>query len=77
MKTADGKNESVEAKTFGNSSQLKITTDYLIDDESLAADQTVEQKIYEGLKQDLPAGMSLADFKAADKGHAGIVSSTK
>jgi SecD/SecF fusion protein len=34
MKTADGKNESVEAKTFGNSSQLKITTDYLIDDES-------------------------------------------
>jgi SecD/SecF fusion protein len=35
MKTADGKNESVEVKTFGNSSQLKITTDYLIDDESL------------------------------------------
>ncbi|MNK55287.1 bifunctional preprotein translocase subunit SecD/SecF [compost metagenome] len=77
MKTADGQNNIVEAKTFGNSSQLKITTDYLIDDESLAADQTVEQKVYEGLKQDLPAGMTLADFKSAEKGHAGIVSSTK
>jgi SecD/SecF fusion protein len=44
---------------------------------NLWADQTVEQKIYDGLKQDLPANMSLADFKAADKGHAGIVSSTK
>lgn len=77
MKTADGQNNIVEAKTFGNSSQLKITTDYLIDDESLAADQTVEQKIYEGLKSELPAGMSIADFKSADKGHAGIVSSTK
>ncbi|MCG2793953.1 MAG: protein translocase subunit SecD [Weeksellaceae bacterium] len=77
MQTTDGKNNSIEAKTFGNSSQLKITTDYLIDDESLAADQTVEQKIYQGLKSELPAGMSLADFKSAEKGHAGIVSSTK
>jgi len=77
MKTNDGKNNSIEAKTFGNSSQLKISTDYLIDDESLAADQNVEQKIYEGMKSELPAGMTLADFKAADKGHAGIVSSTK
>ncbi|MBP7499089.1 MAG: protein translocase subunit SecD, partial [Chryseobacterium sp.] len=71
MVTADGQNNIVEAKTFGNSSQLKITTDYLIDDESLAADQTVEQKIYEGIKADLPAGMTLAEFKAADKDHAG------
>lgn len=77
MNTNDGKNNSIEAKTFGNSSQLKISTDYLIDDESLAADQNVEQKIYEGMKSELPAGMTLADFKAADKGHAGIVSSTK
>ncbi|MDP9954555.1 protein translocase subunit SecD [Epilithonimonas hungarica] len=77
MVTTDGQNNIVEAKTFGNSSQLKITTDYLIDDESLQADQTVEQKIYEGLKSELPAGMTLAEFKSADKGHAGIVSSTK
>ncbi|MBK1895956.1 protein translocase subunit SecD [Chryseobacterium paridis] len=77
FKTEDGKNSSVEAKTFGNSKQLKISTDYLIDDESLKADQTVEQKLYEGLKTNLPTNISLHDFKAADKDHAGIISSEK
>ncbi len=75
--TTDGKNSSVEAKTFGNDNQLKISTDYLIDDESLKADQTVEQKLYEGLKTSLPSNITLQDFKAADKDHAGIVSSEK
>ena len=75
--TADGKNSSVEAKTFGNDKQLKISTDYLIDDESLKADQTIEQKLYEGLKPNLPASITLEDFKSADKDHAGIVSSEK
>lgn len=75
--TADGKNSAVEAKTFGKDNQLKISTDYLINDESLKADQTIEQKLYEGLKPNLPANMTLAEFKSADKGMAGIVSSTK
>lgn len=77
FKTEDGKNSSVEAKTFGNANQLKISTDYLIEDESLKADQTIEQKLYEGLKGDLPANITLHDFKSADKDHAGIISSEK
>jgi len=77
FKTEDGKNSSVEAKTFGNDRQLKISTDYLIEDESLKADQTVEQKLYEGLKASLPAKTTLSDFKSADKEHAGIISSEK
>lgn len=77
FKTEDGKNSSVEAKTFGNSKQLKISTDYLIEDESLKADQTIEQKLYEGLKADLPSTITLNDFKSADKDHAGIISSEK
>ena len=77
FKTEDGKNSSVEAKTFGNDRQLKISTDYLIEDESLKADQTVEQKLYEGLKANLPAKTTLNDFKSADKEHAGIISSEK
>ncbi len=77
FKTEDGKNSSVEAKTFGNEKQLKISTDYLIEDESLKADQIIEQKLYEGLKSNLPAGTTLKDFKSADKDHAGIVSSEK
>ena len=77
FQTEDGKNSSVEAKTFGNDKQLKISTDYLIEDESLKADQTVEQKLYEGLKSSLPANMTVKDFKSADKDHAGIISSEK
>ncbi|SIP90856.1 protein translocase subunit SecD [Chryseobacterium sp. RU33C] len=77
FKTEDGKNSSVEAKTFGNNKQLKISTDYLIEDESLKADQIIEQKLFEGLKSNLPAGTTLKDFKSADKDHAGIVSSEK
>ncbi|MDQ1162622.1 SecD/SecF fusion protein [Chryseobacterium sp. SORGH_AS 447] len=77
FKTKDGKNSSVEAKTFGNEKQLKISTDYLIEDESLKADQIIEQKLFEGLKSNLPAGTTLKDFKSADKDHAGIVSSEK
>ncbi|REC60890.1 preprotein translocase subunit SecD [Chryseobacterium pennae] len=77
FKTEDGKNSSVEAKTFGNSKQLKISTDYLIEDESLKADQTIEQKLFEGLKGDLPSKITLNEFKSADKDHAGIISSEK
>ncbi|WP_312992500.1 protein translocase subunit SecD [Chryseobacterium flavum] len=77
FKTEDGKNSSVEAKTFGNANQLKISTDYLIEDESLKADQTIEEKLYQGLKGNLPATLTLKDFKSADKDHAGIISSEK
>jgi SecD/SecF fusion protein len=77
FKTEDGKNSSVEAKTFGNDNQLKISTDYLIEDESLKADQIIEQKLFDGLKSSLPAGTTLKDFKSADKEHAGIISSEK
>lgn len=77
FKTEDGKNSSVEAKTFGNDNQLKISTDYLIEDESLKADQIIEQKLFDGLKPSLPAGTTLKDFKSADKEHAGIISSEK
>ncbi|WP_419868068.1 protein translocase subunit SecD [Chryseobacterium sp. CT-SW4] len=77
FQTEDGKNSSVEAKTFGNSKQLKISTDYLIDDESLKADQTIEEKLYQGLKPNLPANLTLQEFKSADTEHAGIISSEK
>jgi len=75
--TSDGKNSSVEAKTFGNDKQLKISTDYLIDDESLKADQTIEQKLFEGLKSNLPTNITIQDFKSADNASVGIVSSEK
>jgi len=77
FQTKDGKNNTVDIKTFGNANQLKITTDYKIDDESLTADQEIESKLFDGLKTYLPAGSTIESFKAADKDHYGIVSSTK
>ena len=38
-----------EVKTFGGSNQVRITSSYMIDDTSSTADQTVEQKLNEGL----------------------------
>ena len=72
-----GEQQAVDVKTFGNDSQLKITTDYKINDESVAADQDVEQKLFDGLKQYLPSKTKLQDFKDPNKGEVGIVSSSK
>lgn len=73
----NGESKAVDVKTFGNSDQLKITTDYKIDDESINADQEIEKKLYEGLKKYLPSNVDLSEFKEAHKGELGIVSSSK
>lgn len=44
----------VEVKTFGSSNQVKITTAYLINDNSDAADAQVSKKLDEGLKKISP-----------------------
>lgn len=77
FKTQDGKNEAVDVKTFGNSNQLRITTDYKIDDVNTTVDSEIEHKLYDGLKKHLPASETFDAFKSSDVGHAGIVSSTK
>ncbi len=42
--------KSPEVKTFGNSNQVKITTSYLIEDQSPEAETKVNEKLNEGLK---------------------------
>lgn len=54
--------EAPEVKTFGGDNQVKITTKYIITDESKAADSIVEAKLYEGLKGFYTTPMSLNDF---------------
>jgi SecD/SecF fusion protein len=49
-------------KTFGDSRHLDITTDYLVAQPGLEADQKVQAKLYEGLKSFLAPGMTEADF---------------
>jgi len=58
---------SVEAKTYGSNSQLKITTKYKVDETGEAVDGEIEQMLYEGLKTELPSGMTYDDFKEDDE----------
>lgn len=44
-----GREYSVQAKTYGSQRQLKITTNYLIDDLDTEADGRVEERLREGL----------------------------
>lgn len=77
FKNEKGEASSIDIKTFGNDQQLKITTDYKIGDESLKADQEIDQKLYQGLKNQLPASLTFEEFKSAAENPIGIVSSTK
>lgn len=42
--------QAPEVKTFGGNNQVKITTKYIIDDDTKEADSIVEAKLFEGLK---------------------------
>lgn len=53
---------SVSAKTYGEGNQLKITTKYRIDEESTEVDDEIQESMFEGLKQFLPADITYAEF---------------
>ena len=54
--------ESPVIKTVGDNKTLNITTSFMIDNTSKSTDSLVLSKLFEGLKSDLPAGLSFADF---------------
>jgi SecD/SecF fusion protein len=62
---------SPEVKTFGSDRQVRITTDYHIDDQSATIDNQIEDMLYEGLKP-LLGQVSNEEFKIEN-----IQSSTK
>ena len=68
--------KAVDVKTFGNANQLKITTDYKIDDESIEADQDMK-KLYEGLKPFFISKYYIGRFQRCSWSELGIVSSSK
>ena len=55
---------TVEVKTFGMDSKVKITTDYLIDDDGENVDREVEVLVYEGSKYLLGEGSTVESFRA-------------
>lgn len=58
---------SAEAKTYGGDNQLKITTKFKVDETGADVDREIEEMLYEGLKPNLPQGMTYEDFVRDDE----------
>ncbi len=70
--------DAPEVKTFGPSRQVKITTKYLITDNSTDADGIVEDKLYEGVKSFFVGPMTKDQFYSDVDGKLiGRMASTK
>ena len=68
---------AVEVKQFGGDSQMKITTQYLVDDESTEADAQVETKLYNALKGFFADELTFGEFTSTLDNPNGIISSDK
>ncbi len=69
---------SPEVKTYGQDSQLKITTVFRIEDEGKEVDEEVQNALYTGLKSHLTEGTTYEDFKPGfEKTGNGIMSYIK
>ena len=52
----------VEVKTFGGDNQVRVATNYMVDESGEDVDNAIEQKLYNGLKQYVASGASFDDF---------------
>ena len=68
---------AVEVKQFGGESQMKITTQYLVENESTEADAEVESKLYNALKGFFANELTFAEFTSTLDNPNGIISSDK
>ena len=68
---------AVEVKQFGGESQMKITTQYLVEDESTDADAEVENKLYNALKGFFAEDLTFEQFTSTLDNPNGIISSDK
>ncbi|MEM6684418.1 MAG: protein translocase subunit SecDF [Bacteroidota bacterium] len=75
----DGENAvSLEVKTFGDDNQLKITTNYKVNETGTDVDDEIKKKLHKGLGTYLPAGMEYDTFvDGAEDKTVGIMQSIK
>lgn len=64
-----------EVKTFG-ASEVKITTDYMINEKGASVDSIVEARLFEGLKPVLPQGTDFKEFMANNLRQSDMVGPT-
>ena len=75
--TFDAFGEAAEVKQFGGASQMRITTKYMINDESSETDKMIEAKLYEALKGFFASNPSLEQFTSTIDNPNGIISSDR
>ena len=68
---------AVEVKQFGGESQMKVTTQYLVENESTEADAEVESKLYNALNGFFATELTFAEFTSTLDNPNGIISSDK
>ena len=68
---------AVEVKQFGGDSQMKITTQYLVENESTEADAEVENKLYNSLKGFFATDLTFEEFTSTLDNPNGIISYDK
>lgn len=73
LNTAFG--EAPEVKTYGPSSQLKITTKYKVDEEGEAVNAEIVNKLYEGTKNHFASAISEEEFRSTETNPLGIIQS--
>ena len=56
-----------DVKTYGSSNQLKITTNYRIDDNDIKVDDEIQQIIFDKLLKYLPDGTKFENFKVGSQ----------
>lgn len=57
---------TAEAKTFGGSNQLKISTAYNVDEQTAEADSEVQELLFQALQPNFPQGFTYQDFLTDD-----------
>ncbi len=68
---------AVEVKQFGGESQMKVTTQYLVENESTDADAEVENKLYNALNGFFADELTFEEFTSTLDNPNGIISSDK
>ncbi len=69
---------SAEVKTYGANNQVRVTTNYKVDNDSNAVDQEIQEILFTGFQSYLPQGFAFDDFKVGGNNEEfGIMSSMK
>lgn len=68
---------SAEVKTFGSNNQVRVTTNYKVDNEDSSVEDEIQDIIFNAWKNFLPEGMSYDDFQSGTDAEYGIMSSMK